>query len=560
MIQQAASGVFALADEYVAALAVLDPVLGTQLGVAGSDHALPDYSPAGLERRADLARSTLERLAVLEPATDDDRVAAAVMTERLGTALALHEAGEGLRDLNVLACPPHAVRQAFDLMLVDDDASRTAARTRLLAVPAALDSWRAALEEGVSAGVVAARRQAEAVADQLDAFAGLTAGGGWFTAWATAHDVPTGEEPGSVVEAAALAERAYADAADWLRTRYAPLAGSADGVGAARYALLARAWNGSDLDLLETWRWGVADLDAITSRMRSAAERLQPGASIAEVKALLDTDERYAVEGTEALLTFLSDLTERTTAAMDGEHFDIDPRIRTCDVRLAAEGSSAAPYYVPPSEDLARPGTTWYATLGRTRFPRWWLVSVWYHEAVPGHHLQCATTILERERLSRFQRTVGWTSGYGEGWALYAERLMDELGYFADPAEEMGFLSAQALRAARVVVDIGMHLGLAFPEGQGEFSGRPIDEESAMTFLVERALLEPDFARSEVVRYLGLPGQAISYKVGERAWLEVREAARARAGAGFDLKAWHMKALALGPMGLDPFRAEMARR
>ena len=89
--------------------------------------------------------------------------------------------------------------------------------------------------------------------------------------------------------------------------------------------------------------------------------------------------------------------------------------------------------------------------------------------------------VAQREHLSRFQRTVGWTSGYGEGWALYAERLMDELGLFADPAEEMGFLSAQAMRAARVVIDIGLHLGLSFPPDQGEFSGLPIDVVTAMT-------------------------------------------------------------------------------
>jgi uncharacterized protein (DUF885 family) len=237
---------------------------------------------------------------------------------------------------------------------------------------------------------------------------------------------------------------------------------------------------------------------------------------------------------------------------MNGTHFDIDQRIKFCDARLAPEGSAAAPYYIPPNEDLSRPGTTWFPTLGHDRFNWWRQASIWYHEAVPGHHLQCATVIIEKDRLSRFQRTEGWTSGYGEGWALYAERLMDELGAFDEPGIEMGYLSAQAMRAVRVIVDIGMHLGFPGPDGVAW------NADSATTLMIERGLVEPDFAASEVERYLGLPGQAISYKVGERYWLRARESARDRLGERFSLKDFHAHALRLGPMGLDPFATEMA--
>jgi uncharacterized protein (DUF885 family) len=259
----------------------------------------------------------------------------------------------------------------------------------------------------------------------------------------------------------------------------------------------------------------------------------------------------------------LKELTAGAVDMLDGVHFDIDERIRFCDARLAPEGSAAAPYYIQPNEDLSRPGTTWYPTLGHDRFPLWRLVSTWYHESVPGHHLQCATAILEKQRQTRYQRLEGWVSGYGEGWALYAERLMEELGGFAHPADEMGFLSCQALRAARIVVDIGLHLGLPAPAdigtlgALGDVGGRVWDAEMAVAMLVERAIEPHDMAVSEVDRYLGLPGQAISYKVGERVWLESRQEARTRLGAAFDLKAWHAHALALGPMGLDPFRQEM---
>jgi uncharacterized protein (DUF885 family) len=216
-------------------------------------------------------------------------------------------------------------------------------------------------------------------------------------------------------------------------------------------------------------------------------------------------------------------------------------------------------YYTGPSEDFTRPGRTWYPTLGRTRFPIWGEVSICYHEAVPGHHLQIGMTRYVADRLNRFQRTLAWNSGYGEGWALYAERLMGELGYLADPAFELGMLRAQAMRAVRVIVDIGLHLELPIPKSEHYHPGERWTPDLALPFVVQRSHYEEEFMSSEVDRYLGWPGQAISYKVGERVWLECREAARQRAGASFDLKEFHSRALELGPMGLDQLRDELAR-
>jgi len=220
---------------------------------------------------------------------------------------------------------------------------------------------------------------------------------------------------------------------------------------------------------------------------------------------------------------------------------------------------------VDPSEDLTRPGTTWLPTDGKTEFPWWRLVSTWYHESVPGHHLQLATCVIDRESQSRFQRTLGGNSAYIEGWALYAERLMNELGFFEDPAAEYGFLSSQAFRAARVVVDIGLHLQLEAPGDLGvlgdlgDCSRKVWTPEMAIALLEEWAIIEPDDARSEVDRYLGWPGQAITYKLGERAWLDARKQARERLGSNFDLRAFHNHALSTGSLGLDQFIDEMSR-
>jgi uncharacterized protein (DUF885 family) len=265
------------------------------------------------------------------------------------------------------------------------------------------------------------------------------------------------------------------------------------------------------------------------------------------------------IHGVDALKSWLQDLIDRTIDELDGTHFDIPAPIRRCEAMIAPPGGAAAMYYTGPSEDLSRPGRTWYPTQGRTAFPLWGEVSICYHEAVPGHHLQVATTRLLRERLNRFQRTIGWNSGYGEGWALYAERLMGELGYLEDPAFELGMLRAQAMRAVRVVVDIGLHLELRIPDDERYHPGETWTPELALPFVIERSAFPPEFMASEIDRYLGLPGQAISYKVGERVWLSSRDAARARGGAAFDLKAFHTAALELGPLGLDQLAEELAR-
>jgi uncharacterized protein (DUF885 family) len=197
--------------------------------------------------------------------------------------------------------------------------------------------------------------------------------------------------------------------------------------------------------------------------------------------------------------------------------------------------------------------------MGTTRFPLWKEVSTCYHEAVPGHHLQVAQVKFLGDTLSRFQRSFSFVSGHGEGWALYAERLMGELGYLDNPDYEMGMLAAQAMRAVRVVVDIGMHLELTIPAHERYHPGETWTPELALPFVIERSRFPETFMKSEVDRYLGWPGQAISYKVGERVWLELRDEAKARRGADFDLKAWHTYALNLGGMGLATLREEMAR-
>lgn len=532
-------------DRFMEESIKLSPIGATLLGVPGLDDQIDDFSMVGHQKREELTRQTLDKLKSAEPAHEYDRIARDVATERLSSELRLSETQEARVLFNLISSPVTSIRQVFEMMKKDDSSRQNVTR-RLSAIGEALAGWRSTLEHVAGLGKTNSRRQVLATAKQLFTFSE-----GAFTTVAKKFDPSGGDS--ELLAAAASAEKACAEFGTWLRDSYAPLSTPQDGVGEDRYKMWARHFTGADLDLRNTYEWGIQELDRINERMWKAAAKLYLDAkTLREVADRLEEDPRYIVEGETELLKRLTEFIEKAVERLDGKEFDIDPRIKKCEARLAPEGSASAAYYMGPSEDLTRPGTTWFPTMGRKKFGWWHIVSTWYHEAVPGHHLQVATTKVNTERLNRFQRNRVWVSGYGEGWALYAERLMDELGAFEDPGFEMGYLSAQALRAARVVVDIGMHCGYQ------DFEGKVWNAESAFALLHERALLDEISARSEVDRYLGWPGQAISYKVGERFMMEAREDAKKRLGSKFNLKKFHSFALNLGPMGLDPFKREMA--
>jgi uncharacterized protein (DUF885 family) len=540
------SPIFALSDSYVEKSARLSPMASTYLGITDLNDQLDDFSIAGRAVEADLTRATLAELNKLEPIDEIDRVAKSVMQERLTSSLQLHDSFESHINFNVLTSPPADIRQVFEMMPKESAADFENIAKRLLAVDKAHLSWISTIDAMAKKGKTVAQRQIDGIAKQLESYAN-----GGYAAMAKTFD-PDGKYP-AVHEAAAAAAASSAETATYLRGTYMALATPNDAVGAERYAVWARYYTGSNLDLRATYEWGLADLAQITERMWKVAAQIKPDAkTLREVADYLDNAPEYKIHGKDAIIKKLLDFTQAAVTQLDGTHFDIDDRMKFCDARIAPEGSASAPYYMSPSEDMSRPGTTWLPLLGKDEVSWWHLASTWYHEAVPGHHLQVATSVLERDRLSRFQRFGAWISGYGEGWALYAERFMDDLGAFDEPGIEMGFLSAQALRATRIVIDIGMHLGYT------DENGRVWDAVSGREALMNRALLDEHHATSETDRYLGWPGQAISYKVGEREWIAARENAKKRLGSEFSLKRFHAHALKIGPMGLDTFGQELA--
>ena len=553
------TAIYGIANDYVERLAERDPVAATGLGIAGHDDEMTDYSPDGFDAVEALRQETRRALAEADVSGERDRIAREVMQSALSAQSDGHEVGDHLRGLGILGSPVQAIRMVFDQMPRATEEDWETVATRLGKVPAALDSYQRTLETGAERGIPATQRQALEVARQCDVWSGEV-GDSFFDRLLTAyHDAGIGNDrlQERLHDRVATANQAYADMGRYLREDFWPQADPEDAVGEERYQRASRLYNGTDLDLEATYDWGWEELYRIEEEMRATAERILPGSTIAEAREHLESDPDRCIEGVDNFQRWMQELQDRTIAELNGTHFDIPEPIQRIEAMIAPPGGALAMYYTPPSEDFSRPGRTWYPTDGKNVFPLWGEVSIAYHEGVPGHHLERASVRYNAESLSRFQRLFA-ISGYVEGWALYAERLMAELGYLENPDYYLGMLRAQALRSVRVVVDIGMHLKLSIPRTEAFEGGATWTPELGQAFADERSQFPPEFMASEITRYLGRPGQAISYKVGERAWLEARAAAKHIEGAGFDLKRFHARAFDIGPMGLAQMQRELA--
>ncbi|MET8746735.1 DUF885 domain-containing protein [Streptomyces sp. NPDC004728] len=548
-----------VADAYVDAFIELDPIAGTYLGVAESSRRLPDFSPAGQEGIAELARTTLAKLDAAEqlPGADSDseRRCGRLLRERLMAELAVHEAEEGLRSVSNLHSPAHSVRDVFTVTPTETDEDWAAVVDRLRAVPAAFEGYRESLALGLERKLHGGPRATATFIGQLDEWAG-DGGSGFFQDFVAPGPASLRAD---LDDGARQATESVVALRDWMRDVYAPaVEGAPDTVGRERYARWSRYFNGTDLDLDEAYAYGWSEYHRLLAEMKTEAEKVLPGAGPWEALAHLDEHGKH-IEGVDEVQAWLQALMDEAIEALDGTHFELAERVRQVESRIAPPGGAAAPYYTGPSEDFSRPGRTWLPTMGETRFPVYDLVSTWYHEGVPGHHLQIAQWTHVADSLSRYQASIGGVSANCEGWALYAERLMDELGFLPDAERRLGYLDAQMMRACRVIVDIGMHAEMEIPADSPFHPGERWTPALAQEFFGNHSGRPADFVESELTRYLSMPGQAIGYKLGERAWLLGRENARKAHGDAFDAKAWHMAALSQGPLGLDDLVDELSK-
>ncbi|MGB4779307.1 DUF885 domain-containing protein [Microbacterium sp.] len=545
-----------IAEAWVDRMAELSPSLATYIGRFEHNERLDDLSPAGHAARLQAATDTLAALRAAETADDVDVVTKADLVGELELDIALHEAGAHLRDVNVIASPAQELRNVFDLMPTDTVEDWSVISTRLRAVPVAIGGYVQTLREGIIAGIVPARRQVTEVIGQI---ARYTSDNGFFVTFAAdAAPAEGGGLPASLAKVlaahAGAARVAYDELATFLRTELLPAASEADAVGRDLYQLHSRRFLGAQIDLDETYEWGLTELARMVAEQEAIANEILPGASVEEVVAFLEHDENRKLHGTKALQEWMQATSDHAIAELGETHFDIPEPIRTLECMIAPTNEGGI-YYTGPTDDFSRPGRMWWSVPdGVDSFDTWRELTTVYHEGVPGHHLQIAQAVYNRAELNSWRRLLAGSSGHAEGWALYAERLMEQLGYLDDPADRLGMLDGQRMRAARVVLDIGVHLGKPRPDGSGVW-----DADFALEFMRRNVNMPDEFIRFEVNRYLGWPGQAPSYKVGQRIWEQIRDEAAEREGDAFDIKRFHMRALRLGGVGLDTLRMALSQ-
>jgi uncharacterized protein (DUF885 family) len=549
-------------DRYVEELCALDPLTATYVGVAGHDAELPDLSPDGMEAVEELNRAAYAEVAAIKPVDEREQVAKEAFLERVGLDIEFAEAQLDRKFVSVIASGIHNLREVFDLMPTGTEDDWAAIGARLAGMPQAVSGYTATLREEAAAGRFSATAQYAKVADQILGWTGQKGGGDFFTGLvARAPETVPASLRAELEASAAKANDAFAEFGRFMADDLVPNGLPKEAVGRDHYQLASRRYLGAEIDLEETYAWGWEELKRLSDDMDATADRILPGASLAEAAAHLDNDPARQLSSTDALKEWMQTTADRAIADLADVHFDIPEPVRRIECMIAPTADGGI-YYTGPSEDFSRPGRMWWSVPESvTSFGTWRELTTVYHEGVPGHHLQVAQTAYRAELLNRWQRLMCWVSGHGEGWALYAERLMDDLGYLDDPGDRLGMLDGQSFRAARVIIDIGMHLELTIPSDNpfGFHPGEVWTPDLGREFIGQHCLMDDAFLDFEVARYLGWPGQAPSYKVGERIWLQAREDARARAGAAFDMKAFHRAALDLGSLGLDPLRAALGR-
>jgi uncharacterized protein (DUF885 family) len=530
------------ADRLLHDVASLDPCAAVVEAGEQDVDGLTDYSPEGHQARADLAARALRELEILGAALPSATPLRAHLAERLRARIAFHDAGEDLRELHAAATGPlQLIRQAVEAAVTGRGTEGAAYEdgwagvgARLAAIPAAVDGYARSLLLAAERGDLPARRQVELVTQRCH---------NWIDDDVALVDrYGEGRQRASLQAAATGAREAYQRLAGMLTSELAPRAVEEEAFGQERYALWVRTFLATQPDLRELYDWGWDEFSAIEAELVAEAKAL--GGSVPEVLARLDSPGAPGTLHSRAeFAAWLQELLEAATEQLRGVYFDIPEPLRRIESRLTTSSGTG---YTGPSRDLTRPGRVWwFVPEDRTSFPTWYAHSIAYHEGVPGHHLQLGHEVC-RGGLGQRLNLLGGLSGSREGWALYAERFMDELGLYAQPGARLGYLFMQLLRAARVVLDIGLHLRLPMPSGDRA----PWTPDAALQLLRDRCHQGP-YAPAELARYLGRPGQALAYKVGERAWLA------GRSSFPGDRRAFHRRALELGSLGLDQLRVAL---
>ena len=555
-IPSAADAVNALADRFWNGILDLSPVTATLLGYEKGFERLDDPGPQGRDRAARLFRATLAEADVIEAQAAEtsglpaeERITLDIV--RVICNIELEQQGQRFDRLKVVdqmdgpqtilpllaAFQPTETPEQFEAFL-----ARLADYPRFMAANAEV------VRDGLAAGVTAARIVTERVISQLERLLAIPDEQSPIVA---VLKLPKPSDRDRLIEAIGKyvrpADRGFLDA---LLGKYREASREEPGLssvphGDELYRTQIRAWTSLDLDAGEVHRIGLEELASIAEEHRAIARDLGFGDDTKAARAALRSDPAAIPESIDELLDRVRGQIERALAAAPG-YFGTLPRAG-CEVRPVEaykEADAPAAYYYPPAVDGSRPGVYYVNTYDLPSRSYVGLASMSFHEAVPGHHFQIALQT-EHPSLNAFRRMGSRMAGmaYIEGWGLYSERLADEMGLYLNDAERFGMLDGQAHRAARLVVDTGIHaLGWS--------------RERSIAQLLEAGQSETD-AIIETDRYICLPAQALCYKVGQREIMRLREEAASALGPAFDIRAFHDAILGHGTLPLATLAKEL---
>lgn len=544
-MQKSRSVIFGLCEEYYNKNLDHDAIMSTYANQTYQNSQWNDYAYHPTDPFIKIAKSYKKKIEAEEPIDYYDELAKSIILQDINTYLDEADDHWYYTYFGSVSSEPQSIFEVFEVMPKETRIDVLNIIKRLEKIPTALNQWASSLLDIAKIDTVNSELCVEFAIKNIMNYADDK-----FIKFAESVD----SKDKRLMKAAKEAQIAFQQVAAWLELIYKPVANNNWRIGKDRYIKTVKHQTGLTIVPKEIYEWGLTELDSINTQMWEIGKQIKPDANkLTDFAEALNNDPEYIIEGKDNFKKFLEDVTIMAITDMNGKYFTIPAAIKKCEVIMDEDTIDESPYYKGPSDDLKRPGRTYYPTLGREKFTTWENYSTWFHESVPGHHMQIATATLNKETLTSYQREFAWNSGYGEGWALYSEKLMDELGYFDKPGYKMGYLQCQAMRAARLVVDIGLHLGYKDPNGE------IWTPESATKFMIDRALLNPSYAENEIKRYISWAGQAITYKLGERVWLKAREDAKKRLGDKFNLKKFHMYALKLGPMGLDMLESELLK-
>ncbi|MEI7419967.1 MAG: DUF885 domain-containing protein [Actinomycetes bacterium] len=542
-----------LGEQWVKTLVDLSPEFATYTGFKVGEDRLEDTTPEAAAHFNKLQQEMLAKVEATEIQDDVDKVTKLAMSSTLKLSGEIYDSGMWRRDLNPIASPAQGIRDIFDLSPTATEENWSNISKRMQAVEVAVDGYIATLREGIKHNDTPATRQIVLAINQTEQLLTPT---GFFRKFAANAQAGDNELPASLkAELASSAEAAtagYAKLTDFFKNELLPAGNKEEAIGRERYKLLSAQYLGKRVDLDETYEWGKEELARVVAEQNAVANEIKPGATVKEAIEVLDNDPSRKLHGTAELQAWMQKLSDAAIEKLSGTHFDIAEPLRKLECMIAPTQHGGI-YYTGPTDDFSRPGRMWWSVpVGVTEFDTWRETTTVYHEGVPGHHLQIAQKVYNKADLNSWRRLASWSSGHGEGWALYAERLMQELGFLDDPGDRLGMLDGQRMRAARVVLDIGVHLGKPRLDGTGKW-----DFDYALDFMSKNVNMSEQFINFEVHRYFGWPGQAPSYKIGQRIWENIRDEYKVRQGANFNIKDFHMKALNLGSIGLDTLEAAL---